>query len=100
MILFLKFAFLPNLKIGCTKEGIISPIKYLFNIRFVWQLLLYHIKNENTIVLKKKRRHDHRRAMMHRLRRNDVFRFAQNDVARFTRNDVMFAIKCGEATHH
>ncbi len=23
-----------------------------------------------------------------------------NDVARFTRNDVMFAVKCGEATHH
>ena len=38
--------------------------------------------------------------MMHRLRRYDVFRFAQNDVARFTRNDAMFAIKCGEATHH
>ncbi len=38
--------------------------------------------------------------MMHRLRRYDVFRFAQNDVARFTHNDAMFAIKCGEATHH
>ena len=38
--------------------------------------------------------------MMHRLWRYDVFRFAQNDVTRFTRNDAMFAIKCGEATHH
>ena len=38
--------------------------------------------------------------MMYRLRRYDVFRFAQNDVAPFGRNDAMFAIKCGEATHH
>ena len=42
--------------------------------------------------------------MMHRLRRYDVFRFAQNDVAPdacgYDRNDAMFAIKCGEATHH
>ena len=39
--------------------------------------------------------------MMHRLRRYDVFRFAQNDVAPLcVANDVMFAIKCGEATHH
>ena len=30
--------------------------------------------------------------MMHLLRKYDV--------ARFTRNDAMFAIKCGEATHH
>ena len=34
------------------------------------------------------------------LRRNDVFRFARNDVAPFGGNDAMFAIKCGEATHH
>ena len=38
--------------------------------------------------------------MMLRLRRYDVFRFAQNDVAPVGRNDAMFAIKCGEATHH
>ncbi len=38
--------------------------------------------------------------MMHRLGRNDVFRYAQNDVAPDGRNDAMFAIKCGEATHH
>ena len=38
--------------------------------------------------------------MMHRLRRYDVFRFAQNDIAPIGRNDAMFAIKCGEATHH
>ena len=38
--------------------------------------------------------------MMHRLRRYDVFRCAQNDVAPVGRNDAMFAIKCGEATHH
>ena len=38
--------------------------------------------------------------MMHRLRRYDVFRFAQNDVAPVGRNDAMFALKCGEATHH
>ena len=37
---------------------------------------------------------------MHCLRRHDVFRFAQNDVAPDGRNDAMFAIKCGEATHH
>ena len=37
--------------------------------------------------------------MMHRLWRYDVM-LSHNDIARITRNDAMFAIKCGEATHH